>query len=689
MEYDIYKVRNIGIMAHIDAGKTTTTERILFHTKKIHKIGEVHEGEAQMDWMEQEQERGITITSAATTAFWKDHQINIIDTPGHVDFTIEVERSLRVLDGAIAVLDSQTGVEPQTETVWRQAKKYKVPTIVFVNKMDKIGANFLKSVKSLKVKLNANALAIQLPIGAENNFKGIIDLVNFKQYIYDGNIEEKYIVEDISKEFLADAKKYRNLLEEEVSHYDDKVMEKYLEQGELNNNDLKKAIRKATLTAKFNPVLCGTAFKNKGIKALIDAVIDYLPSPLDAKRIEAHNLNDDSIIKIEANEKKPFIGIAFKIMTDPFVGKLTFFRVYQGSLNSGDAIINTTKQLKERASRILKMHANNRQEVKTIKCGEIGALIGLKKTTTGDTLTINNDNLVLEKMNFPIPVISLAVEPVTKKDQEKLSIALNKLAEEDPSFKIKIDHETGQTIISGMGELHLEIIIDRLKREFNVNVHSGKPQVSYRETITSKANCEGKYIKQSGGRGQYGHVFVTFEPSTTLNYEFVNKITGGKIPFNYIKPVKNGIKEATQNGLIAGYPVINVKATLYDGSFHAVDSSELAFKIAGSLSFKKCITNCKPILLEPIMEVTVTVPDQYYGDVMGDISSRRGIITSTNKEENSHVLSSNVPLNEMFGYATTLRSITQGRGIYTMIFKNYQKAPQSVTEKIILEKNKK
>lgn len=689
MKYDIEKIRNIGIMAHIDAGKTTTTERILFHTGKIHKIGEVHEGEAQMDWMEQEQERGITITSAATTAFWNNMQINIIDTPGHVDFTVEVERSLRVLDGTVAVLDAQSGVEPQTETVWRQAIKYRVPIIVFVNKMDKIGADFMFSVKSIKEKLNGEAFPIQFPIGSEENFKAIIDIVKMKAYYYDGNRDEKAVEKEIPSEHLETSKKLRNELEESASHFCDETMEKYLDKGQLSENELKLAIRKATLTGQFFPVLCGSSFKNKGVKLLLDAVIDYLPSPTDIGVIKGLNKHTEKEIDIIPDPSKPFVGLAFKIMTDPFVGKLTFFRIYQGTLFSGSHLINNTKSIKERAGRILRMHANNREEVKELKAGEIGAVIGFKNTTTGDTITGEKQDVILESMKFPEPVISLAVEPQSKADQEKLSLSLNKLSEEDPTFKTHVNHETGQTIISGMGELHLEIIVDRLKREFKVNVSVGKPQVSYRETLTKGGNCEGKYIKQSGGRGQYGHVFVKFEPNENEGYKFVNKIVGGKVPREYIKPVEQGIKEALQSGLIAGYPVINVTATLYDGSYHDVDSSEMAFKIAASMSFKETKKTCAPVLLEPIMSVVVTVPDKYFGDVMGDLSSRRASIENTEKNNNANIITSKVPLNEMFGYATSLRSLSQGRGVYTMQFSNYQKAPLTISQKIQEERGSK
>lgn len=685
MKYILKNVRNIGIMAHIDAGKTTTTERILFHTKKIHKIGEVHEGEAQMDWMPQEQERGITITSAATTAFWNGKQINIIDTPGHVDFTVEVERSLRVLDGSVAVLDAQTGVEPQTETVWRQATKYLVPRIVFVNKMDKIGADFIKSYKSIKIKLNGDAHPIQLPIGSEENFKAIIDLVEMKTFYFDGKAEENYEEKEIPDEFLEIAKKMHNELEEAASHYDDEIMMEYLENGKLTKKQLIKAIRIGVLSAKFFPVLCGSAFKNKGVKLLLDAVVNYLPSPEDIQDIKCHDVNSGEEIVIHPDLSSGFVGLAFKIMTDKYVGKLTFFRIYRGQLKSGSYVLNTLKDKKERVGRILRMHADSREEVKELKTGEIGAVIGFKNTTTGDTICDLKEQVVLEKMTFPEPVISLAVEPKTKQDQEKLLVGLNKLSEEDPTFQTWTDKETGQTIIAGMGELHLEIIVDRLKREFMVNVNVGKPQVSYRETITEEANCEGKYIRQSGGRGQYGHVWIKFEPNVNKGFEFVDKIVGGRIPREYIKPTRDGIIDSLTTGLICSYPIIDIKATLYDGSFHDVDSSEIAFKIAASLALKEAAKKCKPILLEPIMEVVVTIPDKNFGDAMGDISSRRGIIENTEKDGNVNIIRSKVPLNEMFGYATELRSFTQGRGIYTMQFLKYEKAPKNITEKIIEE----
>ncbi len=681
MKDNLNNIRNIGIIAHIDAGKTTTTERILYHTGKIHKMGEVHDGGAQMDWMEQEQERGITITSAATTAFWKGFQINIIDTPGHVDFTVEVERSLRVLDGTITVLDAQSGVEPQTETVWRQAVRYHVPIIVFINKMDKTGADFFKAFKSIKVRLNGDAIPIQLPIGAEDDFSGVIDLVDMKTYLFDGKKEEDFKIVDISSEHLKQAQEYRAKLEEEAVHHCDESMELYLEKGHLSNEELKKVIRTATLGGLFYPVVCGSAFKNKGVKPLLNAVNDYLPSPLDVKKIHGIK-DDDSEEEIKVNSTDSFVGLAFKIMTDPFVGTLTFVRVYRGIIKAGSYIYNATKDKQERVGRLLKMHANKREEVKELKVGEIGCAVGLKSTVTGDTLTEVKKGLLLEKMNFPEPVISLAIEPKTKADQEKLSLSLNKLNIEDPTFKTHTDHETGQTIIAGMGELHLEIIVDRLKREFKVGVNVGKPQVSYRETITETGKCEGKYIRQSGGRGQYGHVFIKFEPNPLKGFEFIDKIVGGRVPREYIKPVKQGIEEALKSGVISGYPLIDFKATLYDGTYHDVDSSEMAFKIAASMALKETVKYCKPIILEPIMKVEVRVGDDYFGDVMGDLSSRRGNITNTEKDGSTNIVQADVPLNEMFGYATNLRSYTQGRGVYTMQFEKYAKAPEAEALKI-------
>ncbi|WP_434414770.1 elongation factor G [symbiont of Argiope bruennichi] len=685
---DLSLLRNIGIMAHIDAGKTTTTERILYHAGKIHKIGEVHEGESQMDWMVQEQERGITITSAATTIFWKNHVINIIDTPGHVDFTIEVERSLRVLDSAIAVLDAQSGVEPQTETVWRQASKYNVPRIVYCNKMDKIGADFFYSLKTLADKLNANAHPIQIPIGKEDQFRGIIDLVSLKAYFYDGNKEENYQTLEIPEEYLDEVELYRNQLIESLCDFDHDLAEIYLNEQEITPEILKKAIRKATLSANFYPVLCGSSFKNKGIKVLLDAVIDYLPSPKDIKNVSGYDKDNHPVLR-NLEKEEPFCGLVFKIMTDIYVGRLSFVRIYSGILKKGSFVLNAGNKKRERIGRIVRMHANKREEIDVAYAGEICAIVGLKSTTTGDTICDPDNFILLEKMFFPEPVISLALEPKTKADQDKLSIAIQKLSEEDPTFRTHIDNETGETIISGMGELHLEIIVDRLKREFNVEVNVGKPQVSYRETITKKGDCEGKYIRQSGGRGQYGHVNVIFEPNEKKGFEFVNKIVSGKIPSEYINPVRDGLIASMKTGLIANYPAIDIKATLYDGSFHEVDSSELAFKIAASVAFKASKAKCEPILLEPIMKVEVTVPEEYFGDVMGDISARRGTIENTYKIGNAYNISSKVPLSSMFGYATDLRSISQGRGIYTMHFFDYKQAPREVTEKILIERNKK
>ena len=686
-EYTLDRYRNIGIMAHIDAGKTTTTERILFHTGKIHKIGETHTGESQMDWMAQEQERGITITSAATTAFWRNHRINIIDTPGHVDFTVEVERSLRVLDGAVAVLDAQSGVEPQTETVWRQATNYKVPRIVFVNKMDKAGANFKNAVESVKTRLGGNAVMVQLNIGEENQFNGIIDLPTMKAYYYDGGDREDYEVKDIPENLLDEAKLLRNHLIEEAANYDEELMINYLDGNEISSDDLKKAIRKATITSTFFPAFCGTAFKNKGVKAMLNAVIDYLPSPLDVPAITGE-LPNGKIENREANDNKPFSALAFKIMTDPYVGRLTFFRVYSGILDRGSYIYNSTKSVKERVGRILQMHANTREEINNVYAGDIAAAVGLKNTTTGDTLCDIAHPIILEKMVFPEPVISLALEPKNKAASEKLSLSLQKLAEEDPTFKTYTDLETGQTIIAGMGELHLDILVDRLKREFKVETNVGQPQVSYRETITKKTNSEGKYIKQTGGRGQYGHVWITFEPNPNPGFEFVNKVVGGKIPKEYINSIRKGLEAALTGGLIAGYELINLKATLYDGSYHDVDSSEMAYKIAASLALKNALPNLGMILLEPIMEVSVVVPEEYFGDVMGNLSSRRGqIIGNEQRSDGAHVIKAHVPLASMFGYSTDLRSLSQGRGTYQMKFDHYAKTPKNITEEIVAKRN--
>ena len=678
--------RNIGIMAHIDAGKTTTTERVLYHTGKVHKIGETHEGQSQMDWMEQEKERGITITSAATTAFWKDKRINIIDTPGHVDFTVEVERSLRVLDGAIAVLDAQSGVEPQTETVWRQATNYKVPRLVFVNKMDKAGADFINSVKSVREKLNGNAVAIQLNMGAENDYVGNIDLVEMQAYKLDGDPDEAgYETKiEIPEEYKILAKKKRNELLEAISDFDEEIMMLVLDGKAVPTQKLKLAIRKATLSATFYPVVCGTAFKNKGVKALLDAVVDYLPSPIDVMAIKGEDQKGNALTR-RASDDEPFSALAFKIMNDPYVGSLTFFRVYSGTLNRGSYIINTTKDKKERIGRILAMHANSREEIETVYAGDIAAAVGLKNTTTGDTLVADkSSHIILEKMVFPDPVISLALEPTTKAAIEKLSIGLQRLAAEDPTFKTWTNPETGQTIIAGMGELHLDIIVDRLKREFNVLANVGKPQVSYRETITKAADVEGKHIKQTGGRGQYGHVWIKFEPNPEKGFEFVDKIVGGKIPKEYIKSIEAGLKGKMEAGILAGYPMIDLKATLYDGSYHFVDSSEMAYKFAASKALTKGRDKIKPVLLEPIMDISITVPEEYFGDIMGDISRRRGQLKENQlRSDGAQVIRAVAPLSEMFGYATDLRSMTSGRGNYQMQFDHYEKTPRNIQDDII------
>ncbi|WP_339030063.1 elongation factor G [Spiroplasma endosymbiont of Cantharis nigra] len=686
-EYSLSMIRNFGIMAHIDAGKTTTTERILFHTGRIHKIGETHEGESQMDWMAQEQERGITITSAATTAFWADHRFNIIDTPGHVDFTVEVERSLRVLDGAVAVLDGQSGVEPQTETVWRQATTYRVPRVVFVNKMDKTGADFLYSVKTIGDRLGAKAAPIQLPIGAEDQFSGIIDLVEMKAWGFDGAAEEVAKEIEIPADLKDSAVQLRAQLVEMAVEYDEDLMVKFLDGEEITIPELKSAIRKGVISAEFFPVLSGSAFKNKGVKLLLDAVVDYLPSPLDVPSIKGI-LPNGTEAERKAADDQPFAALAFKIMTDPFVGKLTFFRVYSGVLAKGSYVLNATKDKKERVGRLLKMHANNREEIDEVYAGDIAAAVGLKDTTTGDTLTDEKNEIILESMVFPEPVIHLALEPKTKADQEKLGLSLNKLSEEDPTFRTFTDEETGQTIIAGMGELHLDIIVDRLKREFKVETNVGAPQVSYRETIKGSAKVEGKYVKQSGGRGQYGHVVIEFEPNHDKGFEWIDKIVGGKISKEYINAARVGLENALQNGIIAGFPMIDVKATIVDGSYHDVDSNEMAYKIAASLALKEAAKKVNPVLLEPIMSVEVTVPDEYYGDVMGNISSKRGLIEGSEQRGNAQTIKSKVPLSEMFGYATELRSFTQGRGNYTMIFSHYNEAPKNIAEDIIKKQGK-
>ncbi len=681
-EYSLEKTRNIGIMAHIDAGKTTATERVLFHTHKIHKIGETHDGESQMDWMEQEQERGITITSAATTAYWKGYRLNIIDTPGHVDFTVEVQRSLRVLDGAITVLDAQAGVEPQSETVWRQADDYNVPRMLFANKMDKMGADFAYTLDSIDKLLGVNAKAIQWPIGAESEFKGIIDLVTMKTYEYDGKEEEEPKEIEIPDDLKAVAEEKRNELIEAIAEFDDDLMNKYLEGEEIPVDLIKKAIRKGTLAVEFFPVMCGTALGNKGIKLLLDAVIDYMPAPTDIEAIKGTDLNGNEIER-HPDDKEPFSALAFKVMTDPFVGTLTFFRVYSGHLTSGSYILNASKDKKERIGRILQMHANDRTEISEVYTGDIAAAVGLKNTTTGDTLCDEKHACVLESMEFPDPVMELAIEPKSKGDQDKMGLALQKLAEEDPTFRASTNPETGQTIIAGVGELHLDIIVDRMKREFGIEANIGQPQVSYRETLTQAGDCEGKYIKQSGGRGQYGHVWVKFEPNPEKGYEFVDAIVGGVVPREYIPVVDKGLQEALQTGVLAGYPMIDVKATLFDGSYHDVDSSEMAFKVAASLALKEAKNKCKPVLLEPIMKVNVRVPEEYLGAVMGDITSRRGRPLGQEAKGNSLSIDAMVPLSEMFGYVTTLRSNTQGRGNYTMTFDHYEEVPKNISEEII------
>ena len=681
-EYDLKLYRNIGIMAHIDAGKTTFTERVLFHTKKIHKIGETHDGAAQMDWMEQEQERGITITSAATTAFWKGHRLNIIDTPGHVDFTVEVSRSLRVLDGAIALLDAQAGVEPQTETVWRQATEFKVPRMIFCNKMDKMGASFENSLKSIDSRLGVNAKPIVWPIGAENEFEGIIDLITRKAYKYDGKPEENATEIEIPSDLVDIVEEKRTELIEAVAEFDDELMTKYLEGEEVEIDLIKKAIRKGTLAVEFFPVMCGTALGNKCVKFALDAVIDYMPSPIDIESIKGVDLDGNEIVR-HPSDSEPFSALAFKVMTDPFVGKLTFFRVYSGKLSAGSYVLNATKNVKERVGRILQMHANNRTEITEVFAGDIAAAVGLKNTTTGDTLCDEKKPCILESMEFPEPVIELAVEPKSKADQDKMGLALQKLSEEDPTFRATTNHETGQTIIAGMGELHLDIIVDRMRREFGVDANIGKPQVSYRETLTQAGECEGKYIKQSGGRGQYGHVWIKFEPNPDKGYEFVDAIVGGVVPREYIPVTDKGLQEAMAGGILAGYPMIDVKATLFDGSYHDVDSSEMAFKIAASMALKEAKNKCKPVLLEPIMKVDVTVPDEYFGNVMGDLTSRRGKPLGQENVGNAIKLSAMVPLAEMFGYATSLRSNSQGRGNFIMQFDHYEEVPKNIAEEII------
>ncbi|WP_339060640.1 elongation factor G [Tepidibacillus marianensis] len=686
-EFSLNNTRNIGIMAHIDAGKTTTTERVLYYTGRTHKIGEVHEGAATMDWMEQEQERGITITSAATTAQWKGYRINIIDTPGHVDFTVEVERSLRVLDGAVTVLDAKSGVEPQTETVWRQATTYGVPRIVYVNKMDILGANFLRSVQTIHDRLHAKAVPIQLPIGTEDQFIGIIDLIDMVAYFYEDDLGTKVEQREIPAEYKDLADEWRLKMIESAAEVDEEIMMKYLEGEAINNDEIKAALRKGTVNVELFPVLCGSSYRNKGVQLMLDAVIEYLPSPLDIPAIKGH-LEDGEEEDRHADDSAPFSALAFKIATDPYVGKLTFFRVYSGTMNSGSYVLNSTKGKRERIGRILQMHANHRQEIGIVYAGDIAAGVGLKDTTTGDTLCDEKSPIILESMTFPEPVIRLSVEPKTKADQDKMGLALAKLAEEDPTFRTNTDEETGQTIIAGMGELHLDIIVDRLKREFKVEANVGAPQVAYKETIRQKAKVEGKFVRQSGGRGQYGHVWVEFEPlEPGQGFIFENKIVGGVVPREYIPAVQAGIEESMQNGMIAGYPVIDLKATVVDGSYHDVDSSEMAFKIAGSMALKAAKSKCNPALLEPVMKVEVTVPEEYMGDVMGDLNARRGRIEGMEAVSGAQIIRAMVPLAEMFGYATTLRSRTQGRGNYSMHFDHYEEVPKTISETIIA-KNK-
>ncbi len=676
------KIRNIGIMAHIDAGKTTFTERVLFHTGITHKIGETHDGESQMDWMEQEKERGITITSAATTAHWKGYRLNIIDTPGHVDFTIEVQRSLRVLDGAVTVLDSQAGVEPQTETVWRQANEYKVPRMIFSNKMDKMGADFTYTLKTIKERLGANAAPIAWPIGAEDSFVGIIDILNRQAIYYDGGEHEEYEVKEIPEELKDLAETKRVELIEAVAEYDDELMEKYLEGEEVSIDLIKRAIRKGTLSASFFPVMCGTALGNKGVKFVLDAVIDYMPAPTDIPAIECTDKNGNDVLR-HPSDSEPFTALAFKIMTDPFVGRLAFLRVYSGVLKSGSYVLNSTKGEKERIGRILQMHANQRKEITEVYAGEIAAAVGLKNTTTADTLCDEKNPVIMKGMEFPLPVIDMAIEPKSKADQDKMGLALQKLSEEDPTFKYKTDPETGQTVISGMGELHLDVYVDRMKREFGVEANVGRPQVAYRETLTQTAECEGKYIKQSGGRGQYGHVWIKFEPNKDKGYEFVDAIVGGVVPREYIPVTDKGLQEAMAGGILAGYPIVDVKATLFDGSYHDVDSSEMAFKIAASMALKEAKNKCKPVLLEPIMKVSVVVPEEYMGNVMGDLTSRRGRPLGQESRGNALQITAMVPLSEMFGYMTSLRSNSQGRGTFVMELDHYEEVPKSIAEEII------
>ncbi len=682
--FPIEKTRNIGIMAHIDAGKTTTTERILFYTGRIHRMGEVHEGAATMDWMVQEQERGITITSAATACEWRGHRINIIDTPGHVDFTVEVERSLRVLDGAVAVFDAVSGVEPQSETVWRQADRYDVPRIAFINKMDRVGADFYGSLTSIREKLGANAVAIQIPIGREGGFNGIVDLVSGQATIYTDDLGTTQESTEIPEALKAQVEEYRHKLVEAAADYDDDVMRTYLEDQPIDEKALRAAIRKGTIMTQLVPVICGAALRNRGVQPMLDAVVDYLPSPSDMPAIEGINPKSEHVEVRGVDDQQPFAALAFKVATDPFVGKLTFFRVYSGTLQSGSYVLNATKGKKERIGRLLQMHANHREEIEEVYAGDIAAAIGLKDTTTGDTLTVENHPLVLENITFPEPVIAVAIEPKTKVDQEKMGVALQRLSEEDPTFRVHTDEETGQTIIEGMGELHLEVIVDRMLREFSVDANVGKPQVSYRETVRKEAHGVGRFVRQSGGRGQYGHAEINVEPNETgAGYEFVDKIVGGKIPREYIGAVDKGIKEALENGVIAGFPMVDVKATLVDGSYHDVDSSEMAFTVAGSMAVKDAVRKAKPVLLEPIMKVEVNMPEEFMGDVLGDLSARRGHILGMEGKGSTQIVRAHVPLANMFGYATELRSMTQGRASYSMEFDHYQEVPQSVAEEII------
>jgi elongation factor G len=685
-QVSLENIRNIGIMAHIDAGKTTTTERILFYTGRVHKIGEVHDGAATMDWMVQEQERGITITSAATTCQWKGHNINIIDTPGHVDFTVEVERSLRVLDGAVAVFCSVGGVEPQSETVWRQADKYGVPRIAYINKMDRVGADFFRGVSMIAERLGSNPVPIQLPIGMEDKFKGIVDLVTMKAIVYTDDLGTTSDISDVPDELLPQAEEYREKLLEAVAEVDEELMMKYLEGEEISEQEIKQAIRKGTIGLKFIPVLCGSSFKNKGVQPLLDAVVEYMPSPLDVPAIQGVTPDGTEEVR-HSDDNEPFAALAFKIMADPYVGKLTFFRVYSGTLTAGSYILNSTKGKKERIGRILRMHANHREDVDEIRAGDIAAAVGIKDVSTGDTLSDEKKAIILESMVFPEPVIHIAIEPKTKADQDKLGGSLAKLAEEDPTFKMHTDEETGQTIISGMGELHLEIIVDRLQREFKVDCNVGRPQVSYKETIRKPVKAEGKFVRQSGGRGQYGHCWVAFEPlEPGSGFVFESKIVGGAIPKEYIAPIQAGIQEAMQNGILAGYQVLDVKATVVDGSYHDVDSSEMAFKIAGSMAFKAGAAKANPVILEPVMKVEVTVPEEYMGDVIGDLNSRRGRIEGMEARSGAQIIRGFVPMAEMFGYATDLRSRTQGRGVYTMQVDHFEEVPKNIAEGIIAKR---